>query len=414
MENELLKELSFEDLFTIDDIRYHKMFENCIDDPASVHKVLREWAINKAELFEIFGNSLIVKKSIDCEQDDDCYCNNFNINGCYDNFLRQLSDEYFFKIEESCVLLKDAFPLSDVAKNKLSHDITAIAYDDSVTWKFKKGTKLMKVFQKLSKKEIVLQSCFERFRLYHSTCLQQKKVQGNLVLSIHPVDFLTMSDNSYKWTSCMSNINHPGEYRAGTIEMMNSPCIVEAYLEGDKPYKYLNHKISNKKWRALFIVTPYFIVPIKGYPYQSTFLENASLEMLLFLVKPYYGDFQVFKPKDNRYYLSAKPRIALDFTSKFMYNDTDSHCSSCYAVNKICKDHNTDIINLLATLKRGHFFEWGDRKNTKSFVYNFSGKMICMHCGAEIDLMTSPQYVTCDKCRGHQFAFDTGITYALL
>ena len=75
---------------------------------------------------------------------------------------------------------------------------------------------------------------FEDFRIKHSRILSEKEFIGRLSLSIHPLDFMTMSDNDSDWSSCMS-WRTCGSYRRGTVEMMNSPCVVVAYLSASKP-----------------------------------------------------------------------------------------------------------------------------------------------------------------------------------
>ena len=71
---------------------------------------------------------------------------------------------------------------------------------------------------------------YEDFRLAHSRVLNDKKVSGTLCLSIHPMDYMTMSDNESGWESCM-NWQNNGCYRQGTVEMMNSPMVVVGYLK---------------------------------------------------------------------------------------------------------------------------------------------------------------------------------------
>ena len=44
----------------------------------------------------------------------------------------------------------------------------------------------------------------EEFRIKHSQILNQKELVGNINLSIHPMDFWTLSDNDCGWSSCMS------------------------------------------------------------------------------------------------------------------------------------------------------------------------------------------------------------------
>jgi hypothetical protein len=61
-----------------------------------------------------------------------------------------------------------------------------------------------------------------------------------------------MSDNTIGWSSCMS-WSGDGEYRQGTVEMMNSPCVVVGYLRSEKDMPMTDGaKWNNKKWRCLF------------------------------------------------------------------------------------------------------------------------------------------------------------------
>jgi hypothetical protein len=138
--------------------------------------------------------------------------------------------------------------------------------------------KVIRFLNKINKKYIH-SSHFETFRIKHSMVLNTTKAKGTLCLSIHPNDFITMSDNAYNWDSCMSWENQ-GEYKAGTIEMMNSPCVIIAYLQGDKH----NSRWFNKKWRELFIVTPEIITGIKGYPYHNETFETICMNWLRELV----------------------------------------------------------------------------------------------------------------------------------
>lgn len=129
-----------------------------------------------------------------------------------------------------------------------------------------------------------LHNCVEKCRIIHSQALNSTKIEGTLCLSIHPMDYITMSDNDYGWESCMTwtREDEPGEYRTGTIEMMNSPSVVIAYIKGNKPYHPLgNDEVwSNKKWRELFIVDKEFISGIRAYPYQEDEFEDIIIKEL--------------------------------------------------------------------------------------------------------------------------------------
>ena len=114
------------------------------------------------------------------------------------------------------------------------------------------------------------------------------EINANLCLSIHPLDYMTASYNDNNWHSCMNWLQ--GEYRRGVIEMMNSKCVVVAYLESahDKLTFYGAdvHYWNSKKWREFFIVRPNYITGIKGYPYWNRNLEDT----VLFWLKDLYKD----------------------------------------------------------------------------------------------------------------------------
>lgn len=143
-----------------------------------------------------------------------------------------------------------------------------------------------------------------------------KVMNSEITLSIHPLDFMTMSDNASNWSSCMS-WNNFGSYRCGTVEMMNSASIVIAYstakesmdlFDDNKEYKW-----NNKTWRELFIVTKDFIYPIKGYPYQNVEFEKFIMDKIAELGKKNCG----FEYQED-FYENMSP----DFHTENMYNDT--------------------------------------------------------------------------------------------
>ena len=87
-----------------------------------------------------------------------------------------------------------------------------------------------------------MEAIFEQMRIKHSQILNKKRLKGTLCLSIHPLDYITISDNNCDWDSCMTwtGDDCPGEYRLGTLEMMNSPSVVVAYLDSKEPYHPLD------------------------------------------------------------------------------------------------------------------------------------------------------------------------------
>lgn len=87
-----------------------------------------------------------------------------------------------------------------------------------------------------------------------SMLIQQNCIRGKLCLSVHPLDFLSSSENNHNWRSCHAL---DGDYRAGNMSYMLDNCTVMAYLKSDKPDGPLPRFPSDvpwndKKWRCLF------------------------------------------------------------------------------------------------------------------------------------------------------------------
>jgi hypothetical protein len=71
-----------------------------------------------------------------------------------------------------------------------------------------------------------------------------------------------------------------GCYRRGTVEMMNSPCVVVAYLCSKDSLKIGGQEWNSKKWRELYVVHPNGIFNIKSYPYYNEELTKITLSWL--------------------------------------------------------------------------------------------------------------------------------------
>lgn len=119
--------------------------------------------------------------------------------------------------------------------------------------RIRKGTKMIKAFKFFaSGKEL------ENIQNDASRLIQENKVEGYLCLSVHPLDFLSSSENNYKWRSCHAL---DGEYRAGNLSYMTDTTTFMCYLKGDDEDKeILPHFPSSvpwnsKKWRTLMYIS---------------------------------------------------------------------------------------------------------------------------------------------------------------
>lgn len=228
--------------------------------------------------------------------------------------------------------------------------------------------------------ESVKTSGYELFRQAHSQVLNQKQIKGNLCLSIHPLDYLTMSDNDCGWTSCMSWMEEAGDYRLGTIEMMNSNCVVVAYIESHESMFVCGSNWNNKRWRQLYIVTREVILGNRQYPYDSDEIQGVTIRWLRELMGqvPGYGPYpeETIQLRNDSWNTVRDKKIHFHFYSGYMYNDIYDYRLAYVADQKIEDDEHYHVY--------------------------FSGPAVCTGCGGEIELETvDASVVQCRACDGH-------------
>ena len=227
---------------------------------------------------------------------------------------------------------------------------------------------------------LVKSSGYELFRQAHSQVLNQKQIKGNLCLSIHPLDYITMSDNNCGWTSCMCWMEEAGDYRLGTIEMMNSPCVIVAYVESKEPMWTPGGDWNNKRWRQLYIVTEEVILGNRQYPYYSDELQGVAIRWIRDLMTqiPGYGPYpeETIQLRNDDWNTIRDKKIYFDFVCNYMYNDVyDSRLA--YVADQKLKDQS-------------------------QYRRNFSGLAVCTGCGNIIELNEVDAHsVQCRACDGH-------------
>jgi hypothetical protein len=247
--------------------------------------------------------------------------------------------------------------------------------DSGKVIKIPKGCKIMKGLRKVANAFNI--DGFEDFRLEHSRILNRKYLEGNLRLSIHPLDYATMSFNECRWSSCMTWDG--GEYRQGTVEMMNSPCVVMAYLTANKDMIVGPIHWSNKKWRELFIVDEDIICNIKGYPYAHDGLEKIVIDWLKELSKVNLN-WNSWTEESYKIYNNTPVTIGplsravtFDFSTGYMYND-------------IYANSSTPVLGYIS-LDAGEYR-----------VIHYSGPSECMSCGETEIEIDNEQFLLCQDC----------------
>ena len=226
------------------------------------------WMKNKETFYKAFGEKLIYTdgklKTFHLSEQEKTHKLEKFIWEIDDNGYGQLADflrfnfAYFFEN-----ILPEDYTFTDQI-NLIGEKIT-----------IPKGIKIIKAFKFFITDKNVL--CY--YQDYASRIIQEDKIEGYLCFSIHPLDFLSTSENIYKWRSCHAL---DGEYRAGNLSYMQDNSTIICYLvshleEKHKLPSFPNDVLWNsKKWRRLLFFSNDRTMSFAGRPYP--FEINGSLE----------------------------------------------------------------------------------------------------------------------------------------
>lgn len=370
---ELIERLTSEELHKIK--TYIKEYageeaEPLYDSVRDINYILRFWSEDKANLGKMFGDQLILTKELTITQDISdiaaiirsqvlsCESPGYTFVKAFNKWIKPYwndnCDVYYYLVDlvSSLYLATNIYENSTVTiPNPNGRDIVV-----------PKGCKISKILGKIAKTFDL--PGYEEFRIAHSLCLNQKRIKGQVCLSIHPLDYMTMSDNACDWDSCMSWTGY-GDYRQGTVEMMNSPYVVVAYLKSSSDMQLIESdpdlKWNSKRWRQLYIVHPKLIMSIKQYPYENDELNGFCLKWLRDLASQIEG----FGPYDT-----TMSQVRNQSTNTFANNKQISYFSifAHFMYNDIYSSHTA-----FAALEMPELLE-----------FNYSGKSECMKCGMDV------------------------------
>lgn len=130
-----------------------------------------------------------------------------------------------------------------------------------------KGMKLVKAFKYFEHNEDRLKN----IQSEASCLIQEDKIHGRLCFSVHPLDFLSISESTYNWRSCHAL---DGEYRAGNLSYMLDKSTFICYLKSDKDTvlpRFPDTVLwNNKKWRVLLYMSDRWDAMMAGRQYPFT------------------------------------------------------------------------------------------------------------------------------------------------
>lgn len=140
-----------------------------------------------------------------------------------------------------------------------------------------KGTKIIKSFKYFLPPERT--DLLHTLQNQASQIIQENKVTGVLCLSVHPLDYLSVSENTYNWRSCHAL---DGDYCAGNLSYMCDETTIVCYIRGkdEKPLPHFGEvEWNSKKWRMLLFTSEERNLVYAGrhYPF---FCKQAMDEIL--------------------------------------------------------------------------------------------------------------------------------------
>lgn len=416
-----------------DDIRFMKAFiEECYCPTYDIVEYLRDWYEAKNEfLFKLFGDKVTVdcgeisfEKSywdIECEMLDDYeLCENRRnlqsilnelslatlalprTDDCWWTKYPSVENELFAVAIQECAsfytLFHNGATITTKRKAKFVMNEETEKSEYVYIHKHQKIAKILNNFYRTIEKVYPKKytSKLAEARMLTSQVLAQvamyagrAKTTGRLTLSIHPFDYITMSQNDCGWSSCMAlcdDYEDVGDYCAGTVALMNSKNTIIAYLDADSPYypcmsgEFKEQKWNNKKYRNAIIIDPLLISAVKGYPNINESLDEVIINKLKSLAAENMGwtfEDEIHKGR-NRYDITGFP---IDLDTDKMYNDSH-HWEALY----ICGD----MSNLEKTPTTAH-------KDKYSWRIRYDGEVKCLECNEILDDSPQPR---CSHCRG--------------
>lgn len=414
----LFEKLTTEEIAMMDSYR-ERFAYNCestyqSNNYSSMSYILREWDSQKSQhLYQLLGNQLMVTTDLIYHKSDEelekelsemlSQKGNFGrrgLNGykfyrAFEDFLWRDYQHFDFITSETIEGLRRLFEDENLINNIYEGASFSINLPFGKSYKVNQGCKTIKALSKIA--DIFNLPGFEEFRICHSQILNQKNLGGKLTLSIHPMDYMTMSDNECDWDSCMSWAQEGG-YRQGTVEMMNSPTVIVAYLSSKDPMILDGtYSWNNKKWRQLFIVDHDAIIGVKDYPYHNEDLTGEILEWIRELAKTNLGwtykekEFYSFKSKTIKIetFPEEKREFSIFCPTEQMYCDL-----GCLDRHWIALSDNLDPEHIQIFSSN----YWEENPPAK-LVIPYSGNSECMVCGALNPNFINESALACTDCQ---------------
>ena len=246
-----------------------------------IREHLNNWAKNKSHLYLAFGKKLKLEKEIELDFSGDS------------NYVKCLISKFYQEITQAKVkrFLKSCSN-AEVVMNCLNRNVSF----ENV--KFRAGDKISKCIGKILDLYDITPAEKDSVLIKFSMLIQGVKAKGSAVLSIDPVDYITMSENNSNWESCHSM---SGCFRTGPFAYLQDSSTTISYVKpkDDCVFTYGDGKTltySNKNWRqiVLFSKELKYATQLRQYPYTSQANQSTVASIVMNVLNAKNGlDYQI-------------------------------------------------------------------------------------------------------------------------
>ena len=314
-----------------------------------IREHLNNWAKNKSHLYLAFGKKLKLEKEIELD---------FSGNSTY---VKSLISKFYQEITQAKVkrFLKSCSN-AEVVMNCLNRNVSF----ENV--KFRAGDKISKCIGKILDLYDITPAEKDSVLIKFSMLIQSVKAKGSAVLSIDPVDYITMSENNSNWESCHSM---SGCFRTGPFAYLQDSSTTISYVKpkDDSVFTYGDSKTlsySNKNWRqiVLFSKELKYATQLRQYPYTSQANQSTVASIVMNILNAKSGlDYQIHSIDvcDMPRYFSTLHECTEE-GEDLCYNDlTNEAFKTAYWISEIGVEPTEEVLKEYCrageTAKTGHY-----------------------------------------------------------
>lgn len=275
-----------------------------------------------------------------------------------------------------------------------------------------KGMKLLKAFKYFEPNKAALRNIQDMA----SQIIQENKIKGTLCFSVHPLDYLSSSENTYNWRSCHAL---DGEYRAGNLSYMIDSATFIVYLKGadnQRLFGFGDVLWNSKKWRMLIHTNEVDDIIFAGrqYPFSS----KSGIDTVLNI----YNNLMVSNSQATNPYGFANTNKygswRADYIDSYVpYDATDMNNAQPLATRYMI--YSNQLVELDRVVQDGEgALNYNDILRSTCYHYPYyavinpwgyhsihylvshpviiGAEVPCLHCGEE--MIDNPETMRCDDC----------------